>query len=79
LPYSLATSKGFIHTVGPKDAENLVSCISLATICTFFLAILNHTGDDLDLCNTMRIAQYDTDLGGRGALACEFDDLINAE
>jgi len=35
------------------------------------------SSDNLDLGNTMRIAQYDTDLGRCGAFSCEFDDLIN--
>lgn len=39
--------------------------------------IAQHTGDDLDLGDSMRVTQDDTDLGRRGALLGEFANLVN--
>ena len=36
-----------------------------------------HTGDDLDLGNTVGVTEDHTDLGRSGTLLCELADLVN--
>lgn len=38
---------------------------------------LRHTGDDLDLGNTVRVTENDTNLRGRGTLSGELADLLD--
>jgi hypothetical protein len=39
--------------------------------------ISNLTSDDLDLSDTVRIPEHDTDLGGCGSFTGELDDLVD--
>ena len=67
------------HTVALEDTEDLVACKILSVFLFFAIAhpFLQHTGDDLDLGNTVGVTEDHTDLGRSGTLLCELADLVN--
>jgi hypothetical protein len=80
------------HTIALEDTEDTVACASQTSVSThwilkptkhriFFFGDADgeraHTGDDLDLGNTVGVTEDDTDLGWGGALLGELADLVD--
>lgn len=76
------------RTVGFEDSENLVTCRN-KTLASQFKKLYTHphsfpegvnnlhTSNNLDLSDTVRISQDDTDLGWSSTLLGKLADLVN--
>ena len=70
-----------IHTIGLEDSENLVTCkllvFSPSHLHLSSIFADGHTSDDLNLSDTVRISEDNTDLRWSCALLSKLADLVD--